>query len=472
MYYCLNKDFLLRGWDKRTGNVVHKESGYIIPVSDDVFRILLLCDGETEILDDMLTEGMKNALIHFEKKGIISKSKKPQPIKEEQHYRYYKNRCVNSVIWSLTGRCNYRCRHCYMDAPDAKLGELAHDEAINLIDQMAECGVVRVDLTGGEPLVRSDFWELVDHIAARGISIGQIYTNGWLVDEEFFSQMKKRKMLSEISVSFDGVGCHDWMRGIEGAEERAIRALKLAVKHGHPVSVQMCIHKGNICGLRETVRHLAAIGVHDMRFGNVSQTDLWKKNSDGNDMTTEEYFDAMLEYIPRFYEDGMPMNVLISSVIRLEEKSTEFTVLPEYHCGRDACLNEYLCGAVKSACYITPEGRLLPCMPMTSCVDQNAFPLIRDIGLKNGLMNSFYLQFVDSRVKDLLAVNEKCNACEFKYRCGGGCRANAMMSESNGFMASDPVQCIIWNNGYPDKIRAVADAAIAKYCPDAKKDNE
>lgn len=468
MYYRLNKDFLLRGWDKRTGNIVHKISGLVIPVPDEMFQTLLLCDGETDISDDMLTEGMKDVLAQMEKQRFVSRCKKPNPISDEQHYRYYKNRCVNSVIWSLTGRCNYRCRHCYMDAPDAKFGELTHEEAIDLIDQMVECGIVRVDVTGGEPLVRPDFWELVDYMLAHNIGIGQIYTNGWLVDEEFFKQMKKRDMRSEISVSFDGIGCHDWMRGVTGAEERAIRALKLAVKHGHPVSVQMCVHKGNISTLRETVRRLSEIGVHDLRIGNVSQTDLWKKNSEGNDMTTEEYLDAMLKYIPEFYEDGMPMNILISSVIRMVEKSAKYEILPEHYCGNESCLNVHLCGAVKSACYITPEGRLLPCMPMTACEDQSVFPLISDIGLKNGLTDSFYMQFVDSRVKDLLAVNEQCSACGFKYRCGGGCRANAMMASNNGFMASDPVQCIIWKNGYPDRIRESAEKAIIRYCPGKK----
>lgn len=115
---------------------------------------------------------------------------------------------------------------------------------------------------------------------------------------------------------------------------------------------------------------------------------------------------------------------------------------------------------------------MLPCMPMTACDDQSEFPLIQDIGLKNGLTNSNYLKYVDSKVKDLLAVNEQCNDCEFKYKCGGGCRATAMISGKGGFMDSDPSQCLLWKNGYPDKIRAVCDAAIAKYCPDAKKDKQ
>ena len=63
---------------------------------------------------------------------------------------------------SITGRCNYRCKHCYLSAPSAKLGELPHETMLEIIEQLAACGVQQVSLTGGEPLVRGDWWQLVD----------------------------------------------------------------------------------------------------------------------------------------------------------------------------------------------------------------------------------------------------------------------------------------------------------------------
>ena len=65
-------------------------------------------------------------------------------------------------------------------------------------------------------------------------------------------------------------------------------------------------------------------------------------------------------------------------------------------------------------------------MPMTVCQEQEFFPLVQDIGLKKGLSDSFYMNIVDSRIKDLLAVNTKCADCAHKYQCGGGCRASAL----------------------------------------------
>src|SRR5699024_10246901 len=111
---------------------------------------------------------------------------------DDQYYRYYSNRYVKMVFWSVTGRCNYRCRHCYIDGPDGKLGEMSTEQAMDLIDQMAGCGVLRVDLTGGELFVRKDLWQLIDRILSYKMTIGQIYTNGWLVNEELIEQFELR----------------------------------------------------------------------------------------------------------------------------------------------------------------------------------------------------------------------------------------------------------------------------------------
>ncbi|WP_289466325.1 radical SAM protein, partial [Klebsiella pneumoniae] len=71
-------------------------------------------------------------------------------------------RYIRTAHWSITGRCNYRCKHCYMSAPDAKLGELSHETIMSIVQQLIDCGIYQVSLTGGEPLVRKDFMEIVD----------------------------------------------------------------------------------------------------------------------------------------------------------------------------------------------------------------------------------------------------------------------------------------------------------------------
>ena len=120
------------------------------------------------------------------------------------------NRFVRTAHWSITGKCNYRCRHCYMSAPDAKLGEIDHDTMMDLARQIADCGILEVSLTGGEPLVRRDFMELVDALLSYRIRIAQIYTNGKLVDEKLLDQLEERGIRPEFNMSYDGT--QGWRR--------------------------------------------------------------------------------------------------------------------------------------------------------------------------------------------------------------------------------------------------------------------
>ena len=281
-------------------------------------------------------------------------------------------------------------------------------------------------------------------------------------------EFEKRNLRPEISISFDGIGWHDWMRGVSGAEDAAIRALRLCKERGLLMNVEMCLHKGNQETLRETVALLADIGVPSMKVGNIMGTELWERNSEGNALDNRAYTEAVLRYIPYFYLDGAPMQIMFSGVVALSKKSKDYKIIPIRYDGTEGCLDRLLCGAARYACYITPEGRLLPCMPMTACKEQEQFPLVQEIGLKQGLSDSFYMNIVDSRVEDLLAANPKCDACDHKYQCGGGCRATALERTGN-LMGCDGVQCQLWEEGYVERIRETVEAAIARYCTDGEE---
>lgn len=467
MYYRLKQNFVMRGWEKAAWGLVKRPENETIWLSQAEFQALLLCDGETDLDGAVSDETIRQTVRECEKNGFIENCASPQPLDADQYYQYFDNRYVSSVFWSITGRCNYRCRHCYMDAPDAAMGELSTEEALNLIDQMAECGVMSVDITGGEPFVRKDFWQLVDRILSHGMAIETVYTNGWLLNGAVLDEFEKRGLRPEISISFDGVGWHDWMRGISGAQEAALRAFRLCEERGFPTDAEMCTHRGNKDTLMQTIEALRAVGVYRLRVGNVMLTDLWRRHSEGNEMGTEEYIETMLQYIPQYYANGCPVDLFLGGVIALHRDGS-YEVVAERYDGTDKCLDCHLCGSARWSCYITPEGRLLPCMPMTSSPEQNRFPKVQDIGLKQGLSDSFYMQFVDGRVKDLLAVNEECASCDYRYKCGGGCRAGALENGGHDLMGCDRSTCILWKDGYVERVYQIADAAIAKYGVPAK----
>lgn len=462
MYYRLKPSYALRGWDKLAWTLIQRPDNGMRRLSQEEFQTLLLCDGMTDMVDDLMSATIRETLQKYEEQKIIEACSSAQPLEPDQYYRYFENRYVRSVFWSITGRCNFRCRHCYMDAPDAALGELSTKEALELIDQMADCGVLRVDLTGGEPFVRKDFWLLVDRIVSHGMTIGQIYTNGWLLNDAVLDAFESRKLKPQFSVSFDGVGWHDWMRGIPGAEDAALRALYLCRERGFYVNAEMCIHRGNQDSLPETVRVLRVAGITSLKVGNVSMTDLWRRNSEGNALTQQEYLEAMLRYIPRYFDADMPMDILITGVIHLHRDKT-YKIVAERYDGTERCLDCRLCDSARWSCYITPEGRLLPCMPMTACTEQEQFPLVQEIGLKKGLSDSFYMQFVDRRIRELLNVNTECSSCPYQLKCGGGCRASALLEGDHDLMGPDRSMCVLWKEGYAERIRSAAEEAIANY---------
>ena len=469
MYYRLVEKYELRGWQHLSCAVFNRENYSVKPVEHNMFRMLLLCDGRNDIDIKQLDSTEQDILQKLMQENVITQSEKENPILQDQEYRIYENRYFKSAFWSITGRCNFRCRHCYIDAPGTHLGELPYDEMTDIVDQLYDCGIRTITMTGGEPFVRSDFWKLTDYILSKGMLIEKIYTNGWLLDERCFENLNKRNMHPAFSISFDGVGWHDWMRGIPGAEDRTIRALKECVKRKYPVDVEMCLHRGNKDTIRETVNLLASIGVPNMKIGLTQNTPLWINHAEGNEMDRKTYYDTALEYIPYFYEDHMPTNVQIGGAINLNLKSTQYAILAEKSKGDpETCCNNYLCGAARFNAYITPEGRFLPCMVMAT-VDEyvKEFPLIRDIGVRNCMSDSYYTQFVTNRVGNLFERNSKCNACDYRYKCAGGCRAIAMSENNGDLYACDPENCFLYENGYPEKFRKAADEAIEKYCMDS-----
>lgn len=463
MYYKLRSNYVLRGWEELAWVLVKRPENEVFFLKQETFQVLLLCDGKTDLHNGLLNDTLIKVLHDCEKEGIIECSVQENALDPDQYYKYYNNRYIQRVFWSVTGKCNFRCRHCYMDAPDEKLGELSTEEALNLIDQMAACGVLQVDLTGGEPLIRKDFWTLIDRIISYKMVVKQLYTNGWLLNENILNEFEKRGLKPEIAMSFDGIGWHDWMRGVDGAEKRALNAMILCKDRGFPISVGMCIHRGNQNVLPKTIERLQEIGVTELKTANVDPTELWLCHSEGNELTWEEYIECMLPYIPWYYENERPIECLeLGGIARMtRDKPCELCVR-HYNDG-EMCKEYYLCGATRWSCYITPEGRLLPCLPMTASMEQECFPKIQDIGLKQGLKDSYYMQFVNGRIKDLFEANKECAACKYRYKCGGGCRAAALLDGEHNIMGCDRNMCNIWKKGYVERICKVIEVVNEKY---------
>ena len=219
MNYLLNDRFSLRGWEKLPYALVDREEHQAFFLSGQTFETLELCNGKIDFSLPMVGEKRRKIALELVEKGIVSPSAPGETIAEHQKYRCYPNRFMESVHWSITGCCNCRCRHCYINGAENRYGEISHQEALTIARGLVDAGVLQCSLTGGEALVREDFWEILDCMLDGGIGITTIYSNGFLVNDQVLDRMEERGIHPEFNMSFDGIGYHDWLRGVNGAEK-------------------------------------------------------------------------------------------------------------------------------------------------------------------------------------------------------------------------------------------------------------
>ena len=461
MYYTLREDLVLRGWDKLPYALVRRPKNEVFFLNAASFEIVSLCDGRIDCDLPIIPRATREAIGNLAREGAVVASEKPGALLEDQKYVKYGNRFIRTVHWSVTGRCNYRCKHCYMSAPEAKLGELDHGTMMGIVEQIAQAGVQEVSLTGGEPLVRKDFMALVDALLERRIHIVQIYSNGKLVTRELLQALDQRGIHPGFNLSYDGdEGWHDWLRGIPEAGRVALEAFDLCHEMGFPTGAEMCLHQGNKHLLRQSVRTLAAHHCASLKTNPVSQSDLWAAYDRDYSLGMAELYDVYLDYIPKFFEDGMPLSLMLGGFFYCEKGSGEWFI-PSVHeeAGREG--RRTVCGHARNVLYLSPEGRMLPCFSLSAFDIQNEFPLITQIGLTAGLTDSVYMRLIDTRVEEYLRLNPECDACGHKAACGGGCRAGALGARgAGGLMEPDPAACLMFKGGYPEKIREAAASGI------------
>ena len=448
MRYVLNERYLLRGWEKLPYAVTDRKTGLTHFISAQELDALMLCNGKIETDLPLIPQAVREMLPVLKERGIIRDAEHGETLLPEQAYRKYPARYLRTAHWSITGRCNYRCKHCYMSAPDAKYGELSHAQILKMVQELADCGVMNVSLTGGEPLVRSDFLEIVDALLERGIRITQIYSNGALVKEPLLSALDSRGIHPEFNMSYDGVGWHDWLRGVPGAEAAVDRAFRLCRDMGFPTGSELCLHQGNRHLLRESVNHLRDVGCRSVKTNPISDVGEWHKNGYGESIPMDELFRCYLAYLPHYYEDGMPIALQLGGFFFAEPKKPDRWDVPMYRYPADPS-KSCLCSHARVVLYISPEGRALPCMSLSGMDIQEQFPLIPEVGLQTRLTDSFYMDFINTRADKVLEHNPECGGCPWRNWCLGGCRASGLDgSGQTDLLYKDPACCAMYRDGW------------------------
>ena len=464
MKYILAERYRLRGWENaHTGifDTMRKEPRFL---PKDLFLFLMRCDGAHDLEEASLTERERMLFEDVKKVGVIRPAGFAEFLKPEQDYKVYPARYKRQVHWSITGACNLKCRHCFMSAPHAKHGAPTHEQIMAIADQLAECGVFQVGLTGGEPLIRDDFLDIIDALNEREIGIATIYTNGWLVDENFLDELDKRHVHPPFQLSFDGVGWHDFLRGVPGAEEKTLHALKLLQERKYLVSVSMCMHRKNRQVLRESVNLMASLGVRSIKCGSMMELGEWAQPElQDLKLTKEEELEMFEEYIPLYFEDDAPLSIMMAGVFMYSPGDSQWAIYNHRECSAADEKAAPSCGVLLNNFYIGAEGMVCPCMGMADCGYSKNFPNLFETPLKEILRpDSDFNRLCEAKVGDVRDRNPKCRECKYVDRCTGGCR-NAVLMAGDDYYGIDEDLCWFFEHDGEARIERAARDAFEAY---------
>ncbi|WP_028606078.1 heme d1 biosynthesis radical SAM protein NirJ [Ottowia thiooxydans] len=174
------------------------------------------------------------------------------------------------VIWNLIRRCNLTCKHCYAfsadhDYPD----ELSKDEVFGVMEDLKAFRVPVLILSGGEPLMRPDIFEIAERAKAMKFYVG-LSTNGTLIDEPLARRIHETGF-DYVGISLDGIGAtHDKFRRLQGAFDRSLAAVRHLQKLGTKVGLRFTMTELNAHDLPNLLELMQVEGVDKFYFSHLN----------------------------------------------------------------------------------------------------------------------------------------------------------------------------------------------------------
>jgi radical SAM protein with 4Fe4S-binding SPASM domain len=360
-----------------------------------------------------------------------------------------------SVSWNLTRRCNLECAHCYMSAfagADTR-GELTTAECRRVIDEIAAVNPnVFLILTGGEPFLRRDLFEIAAHAAEQRFTT-VLGTNGILLREKEAALMRQHGVLG-ASISLDSTerDKHDAFRHLPGAWDGAVRATRVLADAGLDFSLHMSVTDWNVGEVPAMIDLARKLGATVLNFFFLVRTG---RGRDLTDIDAQAY-ERILTYLARAqgvgggppsfvqrllgrsplpgpaasFEDpwSTPVGHADGLLIRAKCAPHFRRILWELN-PASPLLKNYAhgsCPAGKYYCRITPTGDVTPCPYMPVAAGN-----LRDASFADLWRGAPV--FRDLRDP---ALGGRCGVCEFSKVCGG-CRCRAYATHGD-YLAEDP----------------------------------
>jgi AdoMet-dependent heme synthase len=310
------------------------------------------------------------------------------------------------ISWNLTLRCPLKCRHCYIGAgTDEAEGVLSTKEAFSVIDQIRETGRPILVLSGGEPLMRDDIFDIAKYGTDRGLRI-VMGSSGYLLDESAARNLNTAGVKA-VAISIDSAdpSVHDEFRGVGGSWERAVQAVQYCRNEGIGVQINTSVRSPDPADLEGVLGLGTKNGVRDYQIFFPVPTGRARENP--GDML--EYENLIRQILLRYRDSGLNIRPTCAPQFRRIAHEAGI-VKPAWGRG---------CLAGISYCRIYATGEVTPC-PYLPVSAGN----LRDITFRE-LWNS---SPIFTALRDLDRLTGKCGNCGYKDMCGG-CRARAYRGE-------------------------------------------
>ncbi len=324
------------------------------------------------------------------------------------------------IAWEVTRRCNLNCVHCRsastMNSFDTAF---SLDDAKKLIDDIVSFSSPVIVLSGGEPLLREDLFEIASYGTEKGLRMC-IATNGSLVTEEICEKMKASG-IRMVSMSLDGsnAATHDNFRNQPGAFEGVERAAALFNKHGIEFLINSSFTKRNQKEIPDVMKVAKRLGAKAWYMFMIVPTG--RGEDIMSELISKEDYEELLKWhyemeknekdmlvrptcAPHYYRIVPQMNKLAEKDDKLERRTLKFSTG-----GSKGCL------AGQLICLITAEGEVYPC---------SYFPHSAGNVLKTPFKEIWENSELFKELRDFKGYKGKCGECEYLQVCGG-CRARA-----------------------------------------------
>jgi len=353
------------------------------------------------------------------------------------------------LAWEVTRRCNLRCVHCRCSSDEfSSEGDFSTGEGKRLLEEIAGFAKPVVVLSGGEPLLRDDIFQL----AAFGTSLGLrmcMATNGALVDDEVCRRMDEAD-IKMVSLSLDGstAAIHDDFRQCPGAFDGVIRAAETFRRNGRKFLINSSFTKRNQADIPNVFRLAKSLGAVAWYLFMIVPTGRGEEIRE--ELISKEDYEEILEWhyrqekeedeilmrptcAPHYYRI-VPQKAAAEG-IAFQRRSLSFSTG-----GGKGCI------AAQSICLIDCFGNVKPCSYFPRIAGNVKETPFREIWENSPLFRE---------LRDFGSYKGKCGRCEFLHVCGG-CRARADAVHGD-YMAEEPF-C-----GYvPVRIRAKGSRRKAK----------